>query len=76
MPSHPHERFEVVLLPQTGQGVLTVDGTKEIPLVPQTLYYEPAGHTFHIGNTGDEPMQVLITLVQVGDSSASHTGAS
>ena len=72
MPSHPHDRFEVVLLPQTGQGVLTVDDTTAVQLVPQTLYYESAGHTFHIRNTVDEPLQVLITLIQVADPPVSH----
>jgi mannose-6-phosphate isomerase-like protein (cupin superfamily) len=66
MPTHPHERFEVVLVPQAGTGLLIVDGFKEVELVPETLYYEPAGRTFRIMNTGDCPLQVLITLVQVG----------
>jgi mannose-6-phosphate isomerase-like protein (cupin superfamily) len=66
MPSHPHERFEVILVPHKGKGVLTVDGAKEVALAPETLYYEPAGHTFRIRNTGDSPLQVLITLVRVG----------
>lgn len=65
MPSHPHERFEVVLVPQKGQGVMTVNGEKDVALVPETLYYEPAGSTFRIRNTGDGPLQVLITLVRV-----------
>lgn len=65
MPPHPHDRFEVVLLPQVGNGKLTVNGTKEVELVPQTLYYEPAGCTFGIKNTGDGPLQVLITLIRV-----------
>ena len=34
MPSHPHERFEVVLVPQTGKGMLTVDDVKNVELVP------------------------------------------
>ena len=65
MPSHPHERFEVILVPQKGQGVMTVNGEKDVALVPETLYYEPAGSTFRIRNTGDGPLQVLITLVRV-----------
>ena len=65
MPSHPHEQFEVVLVPQKGAGIMTVDGTKEVDLVPETLYYEPAGSTFRIQNTGDGPLQVLITLIRV-----------
>ncbi len=65
MPSHPHERFEVVLTPRTGTGVMIVDDSKEVALAPETLYYEPAGHTFRIKNTGDDPLQVLITLVRV-----------
>lgn len=68
MPSHPHERFEVTLLPLAGQGTLTVDGTKEVPLAAQTLYYEPAGHTFRVQNTGNEPFQVLITLIRVDEA--------
>ena len=28
MPSHPHDRFEVVLVPYKGQGVMSVDGTR------------------------------------------------
>ena len=71
MPSHPHERFEVILVPQKGRGMLTVDGTKEVDLVPETLYYEPAGHTFRIKNTGDSPLQVLITLVRVEPAAGS-----
>ena len=65
MPSHPHERFEVILVPQKGQGMMTVNGEKDVALVPETLYYEPAGSTFRIRNTGDGPLQVLITLVRV-----------
>jgi mannose-6-phosphate isomerase-like protein (cupin superfamily) len=65
MPSHPHALFEVVLLPQKGRGVMSVDGTKDVDLVPETLYYEPAGCTFRIANTGDQPLQVLITLIRV-----------
>lgn len=65
MPQHPHARFEVILLPHKGQGVLRVDGAKEVELVPETVYYEPAGRTFAIKNTGDGPLQILITLVRV-----------
>ena len=65
MPSHPHEHFEVVITPQKGQGLLTVNGVKEVELVPETLYYEPAGCTFKIQNTGMTPLQILITLVRV-----------
>ena len=65
MPSHPHDRFEVVLVPYKGQGVMSVDGIKDVDLVPETLYYEPAGCTFRIKNTGDAPLQVLITLIRV-----------
>ena len=65
MPAHPHERFEVVLVPKTGAGTMTVDGTKKVELVPETLYYEPAGRTIRIQNTGDGPLQVLITLIRV-----------
>ncbi len=64
MPSHPHARFEVVLVPQNGQGVMTVNGEKDVALVPETLYYEPAGSTFRIRNTGDSPLRVLITLIR------------
>ena len=65
MPSHPHEHFEVVLVPLKGAGTMTVDGTKEVSLMPESLYYEPAGRTFRIQNTGDGPLQVLITLIRV-----------
>jgi quercetin dioxygenase-like cupin family protein len=68
MPSHPHERFEVVLVPYKGQGVMSVDGIKDVDLVPETLYYEPAGRTVRIKNTGDAPLQVLITLIRVEPS--------
>lgn len=70
MPSHPHEIFEVTLLPQKGRGLLTVDDEKEVDLVPEILYYEPAGHTFRIQNTGDGPLQVLITLIRVTPAEA------
>ncbi len=72
MPSHPHERFEVVLVPQEGQGLMIVDDTKAVVLVPETLYYEPAGHTFCFRNTGDCPLRVLITLIRV--EAAGQTG--
>lgn len=65
MPSHPHDRFKVVLVPYKGQGVMSVDGIKDVDLVPETLYYEPAGCTFRIKNTGDTALQVLITLIRV-----------
>lgn len=65
MPPHPHERFEVVLTPHKGKGLMIVDGTKEVELVPETLYYEAARHTFRIKNTDDDPLQVLITLIRV-----------
>ena len=65
MPSHPHKQFEVVLVPQKGKGMLSIDGIKEVDLVPETLYYEPAGRTFRITNTGDAPLQVLIVLIRV-----------
>ena len=65
MPTHAHQRFEVVLTPRTGCGVMIVNGTKEVDLFPETLYYEPAGCTFGIKNAGNAPFQVLITLIQV-----------
>lgn len=70
MPSHPHERFEVILVPQKGRGMMIVDDVKAVDLVPETLYYEPAGHTFCIRNVGDSPLQVLITLVRVEPGAA------
>jgi mannose-6-phosphate isomerase-like protein (cupin superfamily) len=71
LPPHPHARFEVILVPQKGTGVLTVNGSKEVALAPETLYYEPEGCTFQIRNTGSEPLQVLITLVRV-DNATQH----
>ena len=68
MPSHSHKRFEVVLLPQKGRGVMSVDGNKEVELLTETLYYEPAGRTFLIKNTSDSPFEVLITLIRVEQS--------
>ncbi len=69
MPSHPHERFEVVLVPRNGTGLLVVDGGKvgarNVALIPGTLYYEPSGKTFSIKNVGLEPFQTLITLIRV-----------
>ncbi|HLJ78019.1 MAG TPA: cupin domain-containing protein [Acidobacteriaceae bacterium] len=73
MPAHPHERFEIVLVPQKGRGVMSVDGIKDVDLVPETLYYEPAGRTIRIRNSGVEPLQVLITLIRV-DSTARKDG--
>jgi mannose-6-phosphate isomerase-like protein (cupin superfamily) len=70
LPPHPHERFEVVLVPYKGTGVMIVDGSKEVSLVPETLYYEPAGRTFRIVNTGDSPLQILITLIRVEDAAS------
>ena len=53
------------MLPHKGHGLMTINNTKEVEIVPETLYYEPAGSTFKIKNTGDGPLQVLITLVRV-----------
>ena len=72
MPSHPHQRFEVVLVPQEGQSMMIADDMKAVVLVPETLYYESAGHTFCIRNTGDGPLRVLITLIRV--EAADQTG--
>ncbi len=72
MPTHPHDRFEVTLLPREGTATLTVNGNKEIALTPGTLYYEPAGCTFRIVNTGDVPFQALITLVRVASYQPSN----
>ena len=68
MPKHPHDRFEVILMPQTGTGVMTVSDKKDVHLIPGTLYYEGAGNNFRIVNNGTEPFQVLIHLVRVGDA--------
>ena len=73
MPAHPHESCEVTLLPHKGTGILTIEEpnnlskyrTKEVALVPETLYYEPNGCTFKIKNTGIDPLQILITLIRV-----------
>jgi quercetin dioxygenase-like cupin family protein len=70
MPTHAHERFEVVLVPQNGTATMTVNGKKDVTLVPGTLYYEPSGCTFRIHNTGDSPFQVLITLIRVSKADA------
>lgn len=72
MPSHPHQRFDVVLVPQAGQSMMIADDTKAVVLVPETLCYEPAGHTFCIRNTGDGPLRVLVTLIRV--ETAGQTG--
>ena len=73
MPARSNECFEVTLLPHKGTGILTVEEpnnrskhrTKEVALVPETLYYEPASCTFKIKNTGIDPLQILITLIRV-----------
>ena len=65
MPTHRHELFEVVVVPHKGIGVMNVDGVKDVILVPETLYYEPAGRTFTFKNIGDSPLQVLIFLARV-----------
>ena len=67
MPQHAHKEFEVVLLPLKGSGVLIVDLLRRVDLVPETLYYEEAGKTFEIENTGTVPLQVLVTLIRIGD---------
>lgn len=71
MPSHPHERFEVVLVPRKGHGVMTVDDKKQVDLARDTLYYEAAGQTFSIKNTGEGPFEILITLIRVETNSTS-----
>lgn len=65
LPAHSHKRFEVVLLPQKGRGMMKVDEKKDIELLPGVLYYEPAGCTFLIQNTSESPFELLITLVRI-----------
>ncbi len=65
MPEHRHAPFEVILAPLKGWAVMRVNNVKEINLLPETVYYEPAGCTFQIKNISDEPFEVLITLVRV-----------
>ena len=48
-----------------GGGMMSVDGVKDVELIVETLYYEPAGCTFRIRNTGAVPLEVLITLIRV-----------
>ena len=52
--------------------MMIADDTKAVVLVPETLCYEPAGHTFCIRNTGDGPLRVLVTLIRV--EAAGQTG--
>jgi quercetin dioxygenase-like cupin family protein len=65
MPKHAHEAFEVTLMPRRGTATMSVSDKKEVKLEAGMFYYEPAGNTFHIVNTGDEPFQVLIHLIRV-----------
>ena len=43
---------------------MTVNGEKDVALVPETLHYEPGGSMFRIRNTGDGPLRALITLIR------------
>lgn len=61
-PKHPHERFELVIVPQKGEALLTVNGDKQVVLRPACVYHEPAGQTYAVKNNGAEPFVALIVL--------------
>jgi|SRR5579883_1539087 len=60
VPPHSHDRFEVVLLPQKGQGLLTVQGEEPVRLDPGTVYYQPAGCRFGVANSSEGSFQMAI----------------
>jgi quercetin dioxygenase-like cupin family protein len=65
IPQHPHPGHEIILMPQKGHATLTLDGETEIALEPGKFYAEKEGHTFGIKNNGNEPFQMLATLIRL-----------
>jgi quercetin dioxygenase-like cupin family protein len=65
IPTHGHNGSEVLLVPQKGQALLTVDGTTDTLLQPGTVYGAGDESTFRILNNGSEPCQILVILVRL-----------
>ncbi|MBS2009922.1 MAG: cupin domain-containing protein [Cyanobacteria bacterium SZAS TMP-1] len=66
VPTHSHAGVEIMLIPQQGEGLLTVDGEKKVHLKPGLFFSELGeNHTFSIKNNGTEPFQVLAVQVKL-----------
>ena len=65
IPTHGHDGYEVLLLPQKGQAVLIVDDTTDVALRPGTVYSAGQHNTFRIHNNSTEPFQLLVILVRL-----------
>ena len=63
VPTHSHAGHEVILIPQTGAGILFDDDSSQINLVPGSIYTDHNGSIFGLRNSGDKPFQVLVILV-------------
>lgn len=64
VPAHPHDRFEVTLLPQKGHALLTLAGGEQIGLVPGAVYHDPDGSAFGIQNHGAGNFQMTVLLTR------------
>lgn len=66
VPTHSHAGVEIMLLPQKGEAVLTVDGEKKVILKPGVFYSELGeGHTFNIKNNSSTAFQMLAIQVRL-----------
>lgn len=66
VPTHSHAGVEIMLLPQKGTALLTIDGEKNVNLQPGLFFSELGeGHTFSIKNNSNEPFQMLAIQIRV-----------
>ncbi|HNB21968.1 MAG TPA: hypothetical protein PKZ32_06120 [Candidatus Melainabacteria bacterium] len=65
VPIHSHAGFQVLLLPQDGDGVL-FDQATQTSLNPGSLYLDRSGSTFGLRNPNDKPFRVLVILIAKG----------
>lgn len=60
VPTHSHAGVEIMLLPQKGEALLTIDGQRKVNLKPGLFFSELGeNHTFSIKNNSNQPFQML-----------------
>jgi quercetin dioxygenase-like cupin family protein len=65
VPTHSHAGIEIMLVPQKGEALLTIDENKVVVLKPGLFFSEIGdGHTFSIKNNGDQAFQMLAVQVR------------
>ncbi len=66
IPKHSHAGVEIMLVPQKGEALLTIDDNNKVTLKPGLFFSELGeGHTFSIKNNSSEPFQMLAVQVRL-----------